>query len=562
MTGGSWSWCTRGVNWWIRRNPMYLLSAAAMALGARWYLVAPDAPAGEIGLIVLTLGVLQAYELAVTGVLILLHRRRKSPEDQPSLLLVAALFWTGPMAATVEMTARDRAAGVGFAAAACLIALIELHAVRRAIGLRLSGWCQLAVSACVVLLAAAPARLRLAHAASGTDEVALYLFWWLLAGLVLLSLGALAWHARRQRDPASAHVGRRATHVEMAFLGIVFAAAAGHLWGMSYAFFGNARAFYAAPVLTALTVALFDYLARLRTRSPWLWGVCATLPAVAIALATEGFSEEVPLSDLPAPLRDPLLSTLAISAAAWWFGCVRGGSPLLLHAGSAAVATAALRLVGVPDKLPADFEPLRAGAVVACDEAAILAYALAVYLLAIGGLRRSRAETVAAVAVHVVAFALLIWNRTPADLMLTCLLAGWTWLVVLHVVLSRPRWTVTVWPVALLVFLTAAFGWQAELKVYAAAHGAAMVVLLVAAGWLWPWTRYRTLGAVASGTFLTLAAGHGVMRGAHSRAAIAVLSAFLLLTAGAATSWYKRRLLDMTAADEPDSEARRPAVHS
>jgi len=191
---------------------------------------------------------------------------------------VAALFWTGPMAATVEMTARDREAGVGFAAAACLIALIELYTVRRAIGLRLSGWCQLAASACVVLLAAAPARLHLAHAVPGTDEVALYLFWWLLAGLVLLALGALAWHARRQRDPTSARVERRAMHVEMAFLGIVFVATAVHLWGMNYAFFGNARAFYAAPVLAALTVVLFEYLARLETHSRWLWGVCAALP--------------------------------------------------------------------------------------------------------------------------------------------------------------------------------------------------------------------------------------------------------------------------------------------
>jgi len=215
----------------------------------------------------------------------------------------------------------------------------------------------------------------------------------------------------------------------------------------------------------------------------------------------------------------------------------------------------------MPDRSPADFEPLRVVAAVSRDEAAITAYGLAVYLLAIGGLRRSRSEIVAALAAHLAAFALLVWNRTPADLMFTCLLAGWTWLVVLHVFVRRPRWVITVWPIALLVLLTAAFGWQAGLQRYAAAHGAAMVVLLVAVGWVWPWTRYRTLGAVAGGAFLTLAAGHGVTHGAHSKAALAVLSAFLLLTAGAATSWYKRRLLAMMATDEPDSGSPGPDAH-
>jgi hypothetical protein len=96
-----------------RRNPLYLLSAAAMAVGARLYLVTPDAPAGEIGLILLTLGVLQLYEIAASAVLLTLHRFRRSPEDLPSLLLVAGLFWTGPLAATVEMT-RHGSVGLGF----------------------------------------------------------------------------------------------------------------------------------------------------------------------------------------------------------------------------------------------------------------------------------------------------------------------------------------------------------------------------------------------------------------------------------------------------------------
>lgn len=82
----------RWAGWFIRQNPTYLLSAAYMALWARLYLVSPRTRAGDLGLILLTLGVLQCYEWAVTVILLALHRRRSSPEDEPSLMLVAALF--------------------------------------------------------------------------------------------------------------------------------------------------------------------------------------------------------------------------------------------------------------------------------------------------------------------------------------------------------------------------------------------------------------------------------------------------------------------------------------
>lgn len=546
--------CARGVIWWIHRNPTYLLSAAAMALGARWYLVTPDAPAGEVGLILLTLGVLQVYELAVSSILIVLHRRRKSPEDQPSLLLVAALFWTGPMAATIEMTARHGGAGVGFAAAACLIALAELQAVRRAIGLRLSGWSQVAASGCVMLLAAAPAWLRVpddltltSHGSqAATDEVALYLCWWLLSGLVLLTLGAPGWHARRRPDAASTRVKRGAMHVEMVFLGTVFAASAAHLWGMNHAFFANARAFYASPVLVALTVVLFEYLARSGARSRRLWRLCATLPAVAIALATEGFHEKVPVGALPVGLRDPLLATLLIAAAAWWYGYARGKSPLLLHVGSVALVAATFRMIDAPAKLPAGLDALNSVIPLSRDETAMISYALAVYLLLVAWLRRCRGEVLAALGVHLLAFGLLLWDRTPADLMSTCLLSGWSWLIALHVVMVRPRWYASAWPIAALIVVTGAFGLQAELTWHAGAHAVAMVVVLVVVGSIWPWTRYRTFGAVTGATFLTLAMVRGVTHGSHPKAAVAVLCAFLLLAAGAALSWYKRKLLALT----------------
>ena len=84
-----------------------------MAVGARLYLVSPGSYAGDLGLILITSrAFLQAYKWAVMSILLLLHRSRRSPEDEPSLLLVAALFWTGPLAAVTELSTRDAHQGL------------------------------------------------------------------------------------------------------------------------------------------------------------------------------------------------------------------------------------------------------------------------------------------------------------------------------------------------------------------------------------------------------------------------------------------------------------------
>ena len=503
MAGGTWRWCARGANWWVRRNPTYLFSAAAMAVGARLYLVAPDAVAGDIGLILLTLGVLQAYEVVVVGVLLLLHRGRRSPEDQPSLLLIAGLFWTGPMAAAVEMTARHGEAGGGFAAAAGVAAIVTLRVVRREIGLHLSRWGQLAAGACVALLALAPRRLRIPHATEGTDELALYGCWWLLGGIVLLTLGALAWHGRRVASHTPGRPDWRHLHIEMAFLVMVYAATAAHLWGMNYAFFGNARLFYAAPLLGAVTIVLFEYFARVALRGAWLWWTVGALPIAGIVAATAGFHEKVPVCDMLAALRDPLPAALLLAAAAWWFGCLRGGPAMLLHVGSAALVMMAFRVVGLSSGLSTGFDSLLTIAPLSRNEAALTLYALVGYLLAIARLRRSRGEILAALGVHWLAFSLVVVGRAPSGLMSICLLGGWTWLAAVHVMINRPRWAVTAWPIAALVLITGAFGWQSELRWSAGTHAATLVVVLVLIGTLYPWTRYRRLGIGAGTLFLS-----------------------------------------------------------
>jgi hypothetical protein len=553
MAHGLWSWHVHAARWWIARNPTYSLSAAAMAVGAKLYLCAPEACAGDVGLILLTLGILHAYKLAVAAVLIVLHRLRRSPEDQPSLLLVAALFWTAPLAATLELTQHDRQVGIGFAAAACLVGLVELRSVCRALGLRFSPAGQIAAALCLLLIAAAPARLRVPYGTRGTDELALYGCWWLLGGLVLLALLATHWHVRRRRRESPPERPGRELPVELVFLGIVVVAAATHLYAMNYAFYGNARPFYAVPLLGAVAIVAFELLAIAGIRRRALVGACAALPAIAIALAREGFHPNVPVDDLPAALRDPLATALFIAAAVWWYGARRHRSAKLFHAGSFALALVAMRIFPLPDV------PGTGGTMIIRPPfpvaVAIGGHCLTVYLLLSAWVRRSRREALAALVANLFAIAMLALGRADADLMIVLFTVGGSWLAAIHLIAQRPSAFARILPVTLLVTTACYFEREDALCWTARVHVFAMMAALLAVGWVWPWSRYRTIAGLAGLAWLLFVTARGLASGPNAAPALAVALAFLLLTAAATISWHKRQLLAL--AGPFDGEERR-----
>jgi len=295
----------RWVEWMLRRNPLYLLSAVLVAVGARLYLVSPSAAPGDIGLIVTTLVVVQVYEWGVSGLLVLLHRSRRSPEDKPSLLLVAVVFWTGPMAATIEMTALRAELGTIVAAGACLIALGELLSVQRMLGIRMTIAGQLVGAACVVLLAVVPPFLRVSDGGARFSELYLYAAWWMLGALALLSLGSI-WSHRQASDRVGRSV-RAALPLgsELAFIAMVVAASAAHLVGMNHAFFCHASLFYASPLIIAVSVVAVEYLVTKRLWHHPLLLAASTLPVIALILAASPFDEDVPVGRGPVWFRDP-----------------------------------------------------------------------------------------------------------------------------------------------------------------------------------------------------------------------------------------------------------------
>lgn len=536
-------WCAHAASWWIKRNPTYLLSAASMAVGAKLYLHAPDARTGDVGLMLGTLGVLQAYELAVAGVLTLLQRIKRSRVDRSSLLLVVAVFWTAPLAATVELMQDHYKLGLGLAVTAAVIAGFEMRFVARVIGMRLSPAARLAAGLCLGLLIVAPVRLRIGVHAAGTDELALYACWWLLALIALLAIPALRWQARRVTDAATSREHRR---LECSFLIVLVAATATQLYAMNYAFFGNGRAFYCAALLGAACVAAFEWLALHGVRHPAAIGASAVLPAIGIALATQGFAPGVPADQLSIGLRDPLLAALLVGAAAWWFGSVRLRSAALLHAGSAAALAAGWSILpefGMTSFVyPAAWQVQTPMPYPFCG----FAFGLAVYLLAVSLLRRGRIEALAALVALTAAIGSLVFGRTEADTMIIVLAVGWAWLVATHLFGSCARWWHRTAPVALLLVagcfyeLDGALGWIAR------SHTLGMSTLFIIVGWRFPNTAYRLAGMLAGSVWLLFIGVRALTGSPHASAALACAFAFLLLAAGALISWHKPRLLRRT----------------
>jgi hypothetical protein len=131
---------------------------------------------------------------------------------------------------------------------------------------------------------------------------------------------------------------------------------------------------------------------------------------------------------------------------------------------------------------------------------------------------------------------------------LTYMVGGWSALVALHLIMSRPRWYITVWPIVFLVAVTCATGLPPAWTWLPRVHAVGMVGGLIIAGWIWPWTHYRALGGAVGAALVTLAAAERMGNAANAKAGLTVLAAFMLLVGGALLSWHKHRLLTATDA--------------
>ncbi|MCB9852364.1 MAG: hypothetical protein H6819_04650 [Phycisphaerales bacterium] len=531
----------RAIAWLIDRNPTYLVSACLVAVGARGLLVDPASPAGDVTIIVVTLAALQLYEWAVGAILIALHRARRSPEDTPSLLLVGALFWTGPVAATLEMIALRPDVGTALTAGACVIAIGEMLAVCRALEIRLRRGTYFVVSASIALLAVAAPLLKMPVTASGINEILLYAAWWCFGALILACRGIAASYCNIKLAFPSVAV-QSPSAGELGFLGVTLGATAVHLCAMNYGYFCHARLFYAAPAIVAVAAVGFSlihpFMARFMT---WIT-LLSALPLVAVVLATGTFDPRVPVELLPEPLRNPLVPTLLIASAVWFYAFARHRFVTLFHAGSAALAAAVFRAA---DEIPVVVQlPQRAAFL--CAVGCVVAYLLIVAIV-----RRSRGEALVGLAVTYATFVYVIRGQTAADRFIVLVASGWMALAAAHIAARRPRVFYRLAPVALLALAPWLSGMTADRLVLVAGHSGILIIVLIVIGSLAQWTGYRAMGMVILMIYAVGASTQWIVATPSPTATILTIAGFLLLAGGAVVSWNKEHMLQSIAHERP-----------
>ncbi len=519
------------LRWWVQRNPAYVLSAACIAYGARMLLV-PDGrlPAGDLTLILLTLSVLQAYEMMVTSILIALRHNIKAPEDQPSIVIIGTIFWTGPLVATMEMTAANPTLGFSLALGAVMVAVGEVLFVARTFGWKLGRAIVFTSAAFLLIVAVAQPLLRASMGKEGVNELLLYALWWIVAGAILVSGEFL----------------RRVTDFRVS--GSLIAAAAGaamlHLYAMNHAFVGHARAFYVVPVLAAIPLVALQVRGRFDSRE-WL-GALLCLPVLGIGLSVDRFSNAVAFDGAFLVYVDPLFVALILAGIVWWRGSVLLGWEFLRHAAAIALLWTATRGafldLGQRDIDAGVFDNL-----IHNGQQGIGLLATAWYLFAMAWFRRSRALFAVGLILNQIVISKLMPEVLPRSDFICIATSGWTALLFTHVVVLRISLAWRLVPISFLVIA----GWitvsqsHSPIEIYIAKiHSGAIIGVLMAAGFAMRWTRYRTVATVIAMLNAVPYAVHWVRHHPQGPATTVIAAGFALLAIGATVSWNKKSLLE------------------
>lgn len=528
----------RLLEWLVRRNPMYLLSAVVMAFGAQRCLNSTGASPGDPVVIFTTLGILQAYELAVTGVLLLLHRASRAREDQPGLLLVAILFWMGPLAATMELTAYRLDLGIAFSLAVVVMAMAEFTFVSRVMRLppRFASSCIAIVG--LVLVGSLPPIVRAAQEAGYPGEPILFGAWWAFGVVVAAATYVIQPRpAGRERDMKHPPLSPAA---ELTFVGILLATVAGYLAAVNDAFFLHASWAYGAPPVLALAVVLFEY-ASVDKRVPAVFLlVPAALPVAAIVMAAQQPHEAVLMNHLPTLFRNPLLVTAPAAVLVWWFGYARHRVVALLHVANAVVVAGIVRLASARTLTAVEVN----SAISAQTVVAFACVLVAAYLTVSALLRRSRLEGVLAAVAAYAGLVIAVWDRSNLDTPVILFASGWVFFIVVQLAFRKPRAAWQFIPVIYLIAVTLAYDGPTHAQWLARGHAVVTLMVLAAAGFMCKRSALLLGATLMAAAQVVFHGWHGLNSVLDTTTAIAVLISFALLGGGAWTSWTKHRLLD------------------
>ncbi len=527
------------LDWWLRRNPAYLLSAAAMIYAASLVLRQPDAPPGRLPLIFQILAALTVYELAILTAVVGLHRAGRSPEDQPALRLLAALFWTAPLAATLELTLADAVLGRSFTLLAAGIAAAQLIVGPRALATGFGPGATAAGLIVLLLIAATPIAIAPDVCPRGVDDLRLYAAWWGLGLAGAIGAAGIAWRSRSDKPAGEFHV--HPASIEGGFVALVIAIGATHLYGIDHAFFCNAEAQHLTPALGGLSLLAIEVMRACRAPAIVVRQVVGVLSAISLWCSIGSFHAETPMAGWSRPWNQPMAYALAWLVVSWGHAAWRMRDFAYLH-GLVALSLVALCWQNGPvrDWLRATpHETYRAAPTVVV----FWLYGTVAYLTLLAIVRRNRPCGGAAIVVHFVALAAATCGRMPDAGAVLALAAGWHWLAFAECIRLTPLLLSRSIGVAALTIAALSLEMRPECHTLSRSVMIGSVIAWLAIGLAKPRTSYHLIGGVAGALWATALSGRAIWSQPQLRGLGAILTSFGLLAIGVLTSWNKSRWL-------------------
>lgn len=521
-------------------SSLYCLSAVLVAYGIIMVLRPVLEQSDTLRDALPSLFVLQLYELALLGVLLLIVFR-KVVDDAISLVILLSMFMVGTAMALGVVADRAVTTALYMGLAGILLVVFKLFALRRFARVSLGMWAIAAITGLMAYNYLAPALMARSVSLDAADETArrgvwLLLYSWMLAAAVVFWMQAVRGPSHGSQKTPFLHSPAMAC-----LLGVVLVGASGvHQYAMAYAFTLERVVMDYVPAVTIICLLVIELFRRIGKKLDVPAAMLACFPLVLTFYA--------------------IYHKSVLSSAAFGFGWL-GYPPAVLAATAVLLSYLALTqrrsllwlpVAGYLIGIVATFNfmpeyPHRLNFMVA-------GLALVAGLFIFGLLRRNPYIALAGVLIAAVAVPmsdrfhdlLLSWQLTPFGTMTGVFGLGVTFLAFLFTDTFH-RYTRWFGAVCLALFVYDFLPAQMHLKYLVAAAGVALLIIL------WWMTIRDFLSMAVLAAPLLLRSFTAAQQFAYWRH---IVLGFVLLIAGASVSLLKRRTKD--AACTPPEQNDKP----